>query len=249
MIKEGVLKNPGVEIIFAQHVFPSMETGKAGFRQGMYMASTDELYLTVYGKGGHAAMPKDYNNPILIASKILIELNERFMDPKGEIQNKPFPTVLAFGNYIAQGATNVIPEKVEIQGTFRTMNEEWRKQAHALMIKIAGDIAKKEGGSADFRIEHGYPVLVNNEEVTLQASEAAARYLGKENVEELPIRMTAEDFAFFSQHVPACFYRIGTGNIHKGITSGVHTPTFNIDDDALEVSSGLMAYLAINALL
>jgi len=243
MIKEGVLENPRPQSIFAQHVFPSMEVGKVGFRNGMYMASTDEIYVTVNGKGGHAAMPADYNNPLLIASEILLELNKVFMR-----QEQKAHTVLAFGKIIANGATNVIPDEVKIEGTFRTMNEDWRKEAHTQMKKLAKDIAEKMGGSCDFRIEYGYPFLVNDEATTSRARIAAEIYLGKENVEELPLRMTAEDFAFYSQQIPSCFYRLGTGNKSKGITSGVHTSTFDIDEHALEIGSGLMAWLALNEL-
>jgi len=260
MIKEGVLENPRPQSIFGQHVFPSMEIGKVGFRTGMYMASTDEIYITVKGKGGHAAMPCDYNNPLLIASAILLELNKVFMKNLSSsgittlpgVNKKEYvavsPTVLAFGKIIGNGATNVIPDEVKIEGTFRTMNETWREEAHVKMKIIAENVAQQMGGSCDFRIEHGYPFLVNDEIITDKARAAAENYLGKENVEELPLRMTAEDFAFYSQQVPACFYRLGTGNKSKGITSGVHTSTFDIDEQALEISSGLMAWLAINEL-
>ncbi len=243
MIREGVLENPSPESMFGQHVFPSMETGKVGFRSGMYMASTDELYMTVKGKGGHAAMPADYNNPLLITSKIILELDKAFMQ-----QEQKAPTVLAFGKITGSGATNVIPDEVRIEGTFRTMNEEWRAEAHEMMKQLAQNIAKQMGGICDFRIEQGYPFLVNDEAVTLRARQATEEYLGKENVEELSLRMTAEDFAFFSQQVPSCFYRLGTGNKVKGITSGVHTTTFDIDEAALEIGAGLMAWLALNEL-
>ncbi len=244
MIKEGVLENPHPQAIFGQHVFPSIEVGKVGFRNGMYMASTDELYLTVKGKGGHAAMISEYNNPLLIASQILVELNKVFMFEKQKI-----PTVLAFGKIIGNGATNVIPDEVKIEGTFRTMNEEWRKEAHSKMKMIAEDIAKQMQGTCDFRIEIGYPFLVNDESTTTRARKSAEEFLGKENVEELPMRMTAEDFAFYSQQIPSCFYRLGTGNKSKGIISGVHTATFDIDEQALEIGAGLMAWLALNELM
>lgn len=243
MIKEGILENPTVTSIFAQHVFPSMEAGKVGFRNGMYMASTDEIYLTVIGKGGHAAMPSDYNNPLLIASAVLLELNKTFMQ-----QNHTTPTVLAFGKIVGNGATNVIPDEVKIEGTFRTMDEQWRKDAHLKMKTIAETVAINMGGRCDVRIEHGYPFLINDEATTNLARKAAQEYLGKENVEELPMRMTAEDFSFFSQKIPACFYRLGTANKLKGITSGVHTSTFDIDEKALEVGTGLLAWLVINEL-
>lgn len=253
MIKEGVLENPKPNSIFAQHVFPSMETGKVGFKSGMYMASTDEIYITVKGKGGHAAMVKEYNSPLLIASQILLELNSVFMNPSPTLplkkeEGETPPTVLAFGKIEGLGATNVIPNEVKIEGTFRTMNEDWRKEAHIKMKKIAEDIASQMNGKCDFVIENGYPFLVNDHAITDKAKKAAEEYLGKENVQELPLRMTAEDFAFFSQKVPSCFYRLGTANKAKGITSGVHTPTFDIDENALEIGAGLMAWLALNEL-
>ncbi len=243
MIKEGVLENPRPHAVFGQHVFPDMEAGKVGFCSGMYMASTDEIYVTVKGKGGHAAMPAEYKNPLLIASQILLELDRTFM----QNEQKP-PTVLAFGKITGNGATNVIPDEVKMEGTFRTMNEEWRAEAHSKMKNMAEITAKQMGGSCDFRIEHGYPFLVNDKVTTSDARAAAEIYLGKENVEELALRMTAEDFAFYSQQIPSCFYRLGTGNKLKGITRGLHNSAFDIDEKALEVSTGLMAWLTLNEL-
>lgn len=247
MIKEGVLENPKVTNAIAQHVFPSMETGKVGFRKGMYMASTDEIYITVKGKGGHAAMPSDYINPLLVASELISKLHQDFMLDKKYQQDKykDAPTVLAFGKIEGKGATNVIPDEVAIAGTFRTMDENWRNEVHNLLQKIADEVASKWKAQINVRIEKGYPFLVNDEVLTHSCIKAAQEYLGKENVEELPLRMTAEDFAFFSQKVPSCFYRLGTGNKEKNITSGVHTPTFDIDPKALEVGSGLMAWLVV----
>jgi amidohydrolase len=251
MIKAGVLEDPTPAAIFGQHVFPSLEAGQVGFRGGMYMASTDELYVTVKGKGGHAAMPAEYNNPIYIASQVLLELNAQFMGKDSALRKKYFadiPTVLAFGKFIAEGATNVIPAEVKIEGTFRTMDEKWRTEAHHIMKAIAEDKAKELGGICQFNIEHGYPFLVNDEKITSRARAAAEEYLGKENVVLLEKRMTAEDFAFYTHHVPGCFYRLGTGNKAKGITSGVHTATFDIDEKALETGMGLMAWLALEEL-
>jgi amidohydrolase len=244
MIKEGVLKDPAVNKAFAQHVHPSMETGKVGFRSGMYMASTDEIYVTVKGKGGHAAMPADYNSPLLIAAEILMELKKKFPND-GSFK---IPTVLAFGKIEGLGATNVIPDKVELQGTFRTMDEKWRAESHSVITETINTICNKNKGSADVNIAKGYPFLVNDPELTEQSRAAAIEYLGKENVEELPLRMTAEDFAWFSQELPVCFYRLGTGNKAKGITSGVHTSTFDIDEEALKIGSGLMAWLTLKQL-
>jgi amidohydrolase len=246
MIEEGILRNPDVDAALALHVFPSMEAGKVGFRKGMYMASTDELYITVNGKGGHAAMPADYVNPLLIASEILQTIHRTFMVP-GALKNtsgENIPTVVAFGKIEGNGATNVIPEKVEIEGTFRTMDEQWRIEVHQKLKQLVSEVSAKHGIASHIRIEHGYPFLVNHEGLTEECRLMAEAFLGKQNVEELPMRMTAEDFAFISQKVPSCFYRLGTANKSMGITSGVHTPTFNIDEKALETGMGLMAYLA-----
>lgn len=244
MIKEGVLKNPEPHGIIGQHVMPLVPVGKVGFRNGMYMASADEIYVTVKGKGGHGAMPEFNIDPVLITSHIIVALQQivsRVASPK-------MPSVLSFGKVIANGATNVIPNEVKLEGTFRTFDEDWRKEAHKKMKKMAEGIAESMGGSCDFDIKVGYPHLKNNEELTNKAREAAKDYMGEENVVDLDLWMAAEDFAYYSQETDACFYRLGIRNEEKGIISGVHTPTFNIDEDALKTGMGLMAWLAINEL-
>lgn len=246
MIKAGVLENPAPASIYAQHVFPSLPAGKVGFRSGMYMASTDELYVKVKGKGGHAAMPADYINPILVTARILSELDRLFMRDK--TFNSTVPTVLAFGRIEGYGATNVIPDEVNVQGTFRTFDETWRAEAHAHMISNAERIAAEMNATCVFDVQHGYPFLVNDETVTAAARTAAENYLGKENVVTLDMRMTAEDFAFFSQHLPACFYRLGTASPDGRFTAGVHTAVFDIDETALETGTGLLAWIALNGL-
>lgn len=246
MIKEGVLRNPIPEAIVGQHVFPELETGKVGFRTGMYMASADEIYITVTGKGGHAALPKQYNNPILAASALLLKLQEVFMKNSTNSVPDNIPTVLAFGKIIANGATNIIPDEVRVEGTFRTMNEEWRKSAHLLMKEIALEVEKEYQLKINFQIEKGYPFLVNEEKITSYWKNSAIEFLGSANVVDLELRMTAEDFAWYSQEIPACFYRLGTRNETQGIISSVHTSTFNIDEEALKIGAGLMAYGAIN---
>lgn len=250
MIKDGVLENPKVEKALALHVFPSLESGKAGFKSGMYMASTDELYLTVKGRGGHAAMPAEYINPLIIASEILLQINAEFMlsNSLNGSAGESIPTVVAFGKIEGKGATNVIPDIVEVEGTFRTMNEDWRNQVHQQLHNIVKNISSKYGVQSQLRIERGYPFLVNDAALTKTCFAAAQEYLGINNVEELPLRMTAEDFAYITQKVPSCFFRLGTANKEKGITSGVHTATFDIDENALQTGMGLMAWLTINEL-
>ncbi|MEB2778863.1 M20 family metallopeptidase [Algoriphagus sp. C2-6-M1] len=244
MIADKVLENPRPNGIIGQHVMPFIEVGKVGFRPGIYMASADELYVTVKGKGGHAAMPETLIDPILIASHMIVALQQvvsRAASPK-------IPSVLSFGRVEALGATNVIPNEVKIQGTFRTLDEDWRAKAHEKMRSIAKGIVEGMGGEVDFDIKKGYPFLKNDPELTYRSHQAAVDYLGEENVLDLDIWMAAEDFAFYSQEVEGCFYRLGTRNEAKGITSGVHTPTFDIDEDALEVGVGLMAFLAVSEL-
>jgi amidohydrolase len=244
MIKEGVLENPKPQAVIGQHVMPLIETGKVGIRSGKYMASTDELYVTVKGKGGHGAQPQQNIDPVVITAHIIVALQQvvsRIADPK-------LPTVLSFGKVIANGATNVIPNEVYLEGTFRTLDEDWRAEAHKRMKKMAEGIAESMGGSCEFNVVNGYPFLINEEKLTGQVREFAIEYLGKENVLDIDIWMAAEDFAYFSQASDACFYRLGTRNEARGITSSVHTPTFDIDEDALSVSVGLMAYTALRQL-
>ncbi len=244
MIKEGVLQNPIPQAVIGQHVMPFIDAGKVGFRAGKYMASADEIYVTVKGKGGHAAQPQQNIDPVLITAHILTALQQvvsRFADPKT-------PSVLSFGKVIANGATNVIPNEVYLEGTFRTMDEEWRAEAHIKMKKLAEGIAESMGGSCDFNIMKGYPFLVNEEKLTASARGFAEEYLGKENVLDLDIWMAAEDFAYYSQVADSCFYRLGTRNESRGITSSVHTPTFDVEESALQLSTGLMAYLAVKQL-
>lgn len=253
MIGEGVLQDPTVDLALAQHVFPSMETGKVGFRKGMYMASTDELHITITGKGGHAAMAGEYNNPLVIAAHIITELEKQFpfeIDAEGVSRNtdNQIPTVVAFGKIEGKGATNVIPQSVYMAGTLRTMDEHWRLRVKERIREIIHGICEAYKASVEINIIDGYPFLVNDEQLTERCRQSAIDYLGAEQVEELPLRMTAEDFAYVSQAVPSCFYRLGTGNKEKGITSGVHTATFDIDEKALGISTGLMAWMAIRSL-
>ncbi|TCD18342.1 amidohydrolase [Pedobacter psychrodurus] len=244
MIKEGVLENPKPNYIVGQHVMPLIESGKVGFRSGIYMASTDELYVTVTGKGGHGAQPHQNIDPVLIASHIIIALQQivsRNADPR-------LPSVLSFGKVIANGATNIIPNEVKIEGTFRTLDENWRDEAHKRMKKMAEGMAESMGGSCDFDIHRGYPFLINEEKLTANARAFAEEFLGKDNVVDLDIWMAAEDFSFYSQVTDACFYRLGTGNAAKDTQYSVHTPRFDIDEDALKISTGLMAYIALKQL-
>lgn len=244
MIKEGVLENPKPNAVIGQHVMPLIDAGKVGFRAGKYMASTDEIYVTVRGKGGHGAQPQQNIDPVIITAHILTALQQvvsRFADPKS-------PSVLSFGKVIANGATNVIPNEVYLEGTFRTMDELWRTDAHIKMKKMAEGIAESMGGSCEFNIMKGYPFLINEEKLTASVRANAEDYLGKENVLDLDIWMAAEDFAYYSQVADSCFYRLGTRNESRGITSSVHTPTFDVEEKAFESSTGLMAYLALKEL-
>lgn len=239
MIKEGVLENPAPSGIIAMHVHTGMPVGKTSFRSGKVMASADELYFTIKGKGGHAASPHLCVDPVLIASHLIIALQQvvsRNVNPFN-------PTVLSITSVQGGTTTNVIPNEVKLMGTFRAMDEAWRAEAHQLIEKISKELVHSMGGEIDLHIDKGYPAVINNEKLNDVVRNAAEEFLGKENVEETELRMGAEDFGYYAQQIPACFYRVGVRNEQKGITSGVHTPTFNIDENAIETGMGLMAWL------
>lgn len=227
-----------------QHVMPNLPAGKVGFRSGLFMASMDEIYITIIGKGGHAAVPEECIDPILIASHVIVAAQQvvsRMASPKT-------PSVLSFGRIIGDGANNVIPDKVTLEGTFRTYDEVWRTEAIEKLTKLVKSIAEGMGAECIVDIPRGYPHLKNDVELTHAMKKGAIDYLGSNNVEDLDLWMAAEDFAYYSQQNRACFYLLGVGNTEKGITSGLHTPTFNIDESALETGGGLMAWLAIESL-
>lgn len=242
LIKEGVLENPRPQKIFALHVHPGLEVGKLSFRNGMVMASADEIYISIKSKGGHAAAPQLTADTILIASHLIISLQQIVSR-----NNSPFnPSVLSITSFQGGNTTNVIPSEVKLMGTFRAMNEEWRFKAHELIKKQTIELVASMGAEATIHIDVGYPFVLNDEQLGNETIKKAGEYLGESNVEETELRMGAEDFAYYSHQVPACFFRLGAGNKLKGITSGVHTPTFNIDENAIEIGMGMMAWVAIS---
>ncbi len=240
MIDEGVLRNPAPERIWGQHVHPPLEAGKVGMRPGPYMASADEIYVTIKGKGGHAALPHQLTDPVLITAHVITAL-QQIVSRKS---NPLTPSVLSFGKVMANGATNVIPDSVLLEGTFRTFDEEWRFEAHRWIEKIAGETARAMGGDCMTDIRVGYPYVHNDEVLTEKTRKLAEELLGKENVVDLPQRMTGEDFAFYGREIPACFYRLGTGNAGKGITAPIHSARFDVDEEALITGAALEAWLA-----
>jgi len=244
MIKEGVLENPRPRSIFAQHVIPEIPTGKVGFKTGKYMASTDEIYIRITGKGGHAAIPWNVVDPVLITSQLILALQQIV----SRNAKSTTPTVLSFGKVIANGSTNIIPDDVFIEGTFRTFDEEWRAEAHKKIKSITTNLVKSLGGKAKIEIRKGYPVLVNNPKLTEKTKSYAIEYLGAENVLDIDQRMTAEDFSYFSHEIPACFYRLGIGNEAKRTTVPLHNSSFNVDEESLKTGMGLMAFLAVKSL-
>lgn len=244
MIAAGVLENPKPAAIVALHVFPELPAGCVGFRPGQYMASSDEIFITVAGRGGHAALPHTTVDPISIAAQIIVALQQvvsRKCDPL-------IPTVLSFGKIAGGHTTNVIPDKVELAGTLRTFDEAWRYQAHQLIRDIATQTASSLGGKAIVEIPKGYPSLYNDPELTSKVRDMATHYIGNEHVKDLDLRMTAEDFSFYAQRIPGCFFRLGTNKNNEYHTAPVHTPHFNINEDALPVGAGLMAYIAFKLL-
>ena len=244
MLEENLFGNEEPNLIIAQHVMPSIDVGKLGFKSGMYMASTDEVFITVKGKGGHAALPHEITDTVLIASHIIVSLQQivsRFAPAS-------IPSVLSFGRFIADSALNAIPDEVKIEGTFRTMNENWRQEAKQKIVEISQSIAKGMGGECEVSFIDGYPFLINDSSITQQAKEFASDFLGAENIEDMEIRMTGEDFAYFSQEYPATLFRLGTRNIEKNIVSPLHSSTFNVDENSIKIGAGIMAWLTVSFL-
>jgi amidohydrolase len=244
MLEQGVFEERQPDMIIAQHVLPEMEAGHVGFKPGIYMASNDEIFITVKGKGGHGALRQYLKDPIMMASHILITLQQEITDKApGNV-----PTVLSFGKVVADGAVNVIPDQVELEGTFRTMNESWRKEAHRLIEKVSSEIASRHGGSIQLEVRHGYPVLHNNEQITAESGKLATQLLGSGRVEEMDIRMTAEDFAWFTQSIPGMMYRLGVRNPGSEQVYPLHTSRFRADETALKTGISVLAYLAAELL-
>lgn len=244
MIQAGVLKNPNVDMMFGMHVMPELPAGVVGFKAEKYMASTDEIYITITGRGGHAANPQQNIDPIVIGSNVVIALQQivsRYAPPT-------IPTVISFGRFEGLGRTNIIPDEVKLEGTIRTFNEEWREKAHRLIENIACGTAGSFGAKCDVFIDKGYPFLYNNPELTNRASSFAKQYLNDLNVVEMDVRMTAEDFSYFANEVPSCFYRIGVG-FETGEKYNLHSSKFILNEKSILNATGLMAWLTYSELM
>ena len=239
MIKAGVLDD--VDMIIGQHVYPDLPCGEVGFHAGPYMASSDEVNISVKGRGGHAAKPAERENSLLAAAKIVSELSKLYPEKSGDV-------LLAFGSFVAAGTYNVIPSEVNLKGTMRTFDEAKRKALKDNILKVSKEVASEFGCEADVFIEQGYPSLKNDIELTNKCSALAKEILGESKVKDLPQLMTAEDFAWYSQKVPACFYRLGTSNPAKGIDSKQHTSSFDIDENSMKIGMETMTFLTINLL-
>jgi amidohydrolase len=244
MIEQGVLQNPAVKAAIALHVEPYLPIGSFGFCEGDYMASADEVHLTVRSEGGHAANPHLVKDTVLIASQLLVALQQissRYAPPK-------IPTVLSFGKIIGNGATNVIPPEVSLAGTFRTFDEKWRAEGHRLIRQIANGIAHAYGVEIETDIRIGYPVLTNHTKLTRTLADAATKHFGSDKIHWVDSRLSAEDFAYFSQSVPSCFFRLGVRNEKKGITFPVHHPRFDADEQAVKFGAESLALFALQVM-
>lgn len=243
MIENGVLKD--VDLIIAQHVYPDLPCGEVGFHAGEFMASCDEINITIKGRGGHAAKIKERDNTTVAAAKLLCAISE--LSSEFNKEQRKNPIIIAFGSFIADGTYNVIPNEVTLKGTMRTFDENDRKTIKNKIKELCAEVASSFNVEADLFIEEGYPVLINDVSLTNLLKNKAVDFMGEEKVKDIPQLMTAEDFAWYSHQTKACMYRIGTSNIEKGIVSKQHTPTFDIDEDALEIGMGLMAWLAVKS--
>ena len=241
LIRDKVLENPKPQAIFALHVYPHLPYGKVGYRAGQYMASADEIYITVKGKGGHAALPHQTVDPIVIAANLLVSLQQIISRNCNPLQ----PSVLSFGKIQGGNAGNVIPSEVKIEGTLRCMDEAWRSKAHEIIKKHTIELCHALGGDADVEIPMGYPSLYNHPEVTTKVKSIAENAVGKENTVELDLRMAAEDFSFYTHEVPGCFFRIGTSFEDK-FTYPVHNAQFDIYDQAIGIGVEMFCAIAMN---
>lgn len=244
MIESGAFENPSPDIFIAQHVLPELETGKVGYKPGRYMASCDEIYLTVEGKGGHAALPALTTDQVFIASSLVVRLKNAMAERQSA---RKIPTVLGIGKIIGDGATNVIPEKVEIAGTFRTFDERWRAEALDLIRLVADVTAREFGVKIHVNISEGYPVLMNDEKLTRRAIELSSELLGSNKIETYDIRMSSDDFSFYSAVAPSLYYRVGI-KPEGAEMKKLHTPDFDIDEKGLETGVANMAWLLFNML-
>ena len=241
MIRDGALENPKPQGIIGLHVHPGLDYGKLSFRKGRVMASADELYVSIKGPGGHAATPHQTVDTVLVAAQLITSL-QTIISRNRNPQN---PSVLSICSIHGGNTTNVIPSEVKLMGTFRAMDEAWRFQAHELMMQQAKGLAIATGAEIDFRVDVGYPTVDNEPVITEAAWLLADEYMGKENVEETEKRMGAEDFGYYSQVIPGCFFRLGVRNEQAGIVHNVHTPLFNIDEKAITHGVGMMAWLGM----
>jgi len=244
MMEQGLFDEYTPDAIIGQHVYPELPAGHVGFKQGQYMASADEIYITLKGKGGHAALPHKTIDTVLMTAQTVVTLQQVV----SRIIPTQVPAVLSFGNIVCNSAMNIIPETIRLEGTFRTMDEEWRYIAHDKIRKLTQSVVDGMGGSADIDIQIGFPSVYNNPEVTQKAQEAAISLLGSTQVHNLDIRMTAEDFGWFAQKYPACFYRLGVAFGDAFDAAGLHSPKFIANEAAIETGIQVMAYLAVDAL-
>jgi amidohydrolase len=244
MIEAGVLRSPDVESIVALHVSPDMPAGVLGFCSGAFMASGDEITIRILGRGGHAAQPDKNDDVLLGAAQLLINLQQvvsRKRPPE-------LPAVLSFGKLVANGAHNIMPDEALLQGTLRTFDETFRQRAKDMIKQIATHTALSFGLEAEVNIVDGYPVLQNNPEITNHLQQLATRLYGPAMVRTLPLRMTTEDFAYYSHLVPACFIRLGTANQAIGVSAGLHSPNFDIDESAMQTGASMLASAALSLL-
>jgi amidohydrolase len=244
LIKEGVLRDPAPTAIIGQHVMPSIRSGKIGIRKGPMMASMDEIIVRVKGRGGHGAMPHQNIDPVAIACQVVVGLQQIV----SRMSNPIIPSVLSFGKFIANGGINIIPDEVYMEGTFRTIDEQWREQAHRQLVKTAQGIASAFGAACEFNIVKGYPVLVNDPSFTSDIERFATEFIGIENIEYPDLWMAAEDFAYYGREISSCFYLLGTNNATGDKGYPLHNPRFDIEEETLNLSTGLMAWFAVRAL-
>lgn len=244
LIREGVLENPRVEAMFGQHVFPEANVGTIQMCEGFVMASADELYWTIRGSGCHAAQPHLGKDPIYVASAIITHLQTLLTKTKNPLS----PGQVTVTSIHGGSATNIVPETVEMKGTLRSFDAEWRELTINHIEQHSRMIAEMHGCTAEVTVLRGYPAVINNAETTSFAWSLAQRTIGSDNVHVFEPKMWGEDFGFYAQLIPCTFWLLGVRPPTVESMPGLHHPRFAPDENAFAIGTAMLAGAAIDYL-
>lgn len=247
MVKEGVLENPNVDVIFGIHINSQTDVGTVKYRAGGIMAAVDSFKITVNGKQSHGAYPWLSVDPIVTASQIVMGL-QTTVSREAKLDDNA--AVVTVGSIHGGNRSNIIPNKVELVGTIRTLNDDMRTHVHESVRRKASYIAQSMGATADVILPYGdrYPVTFNDHDLMAKMLPTLHRTAGKDHVKHMNAVMGAEDFSFFQQKIPGLYLFVGGKTPSKPLakTAGHHTPDFVIDDAGLKLGVRTMSNLVVD---